>query len=66
MNMVDLARQVADTTLRSKDTQKRLWLKIAEHVIKKHESMCGMVTPHVTHSQLLMHDSVPTLGQWSC
>ena len=39
MNMVDLARQVADTTLRSKDTQKRLWLKIAEHVIKKHEDI---------------------------
>lgn len=36
---VDLARQVANTQLRSKDTQKRLWLKVAKHVIRKDEDI---------------------------
>ncbi len=39
MDDVDLARQVANTQQRSKDTQKRLWLKIAKHVIKKDEDI---------------------------
>lgn len=39
MENVDLARQVANTPLRSKDTQKRLWLKIAKHVIKEDEDI---------------------------
>jgi hypothetical protein len=34
-----LARQVANTQLRSKDTQKRLWLKVAKHVIRKDEDI---------------------------
>lgn len=39
MDNVDLARQISNTPLRSKDTQKRLWLKIAKHVIKKDEDI---------------------------
>ena len=42
MESVDLAREVANTPLRSKDTQdtqKRLWLKIAKHVIKQDEDI---------------------------
>ena len=39
MEKVDLAREVANTQLRSKDTQKRLWLKIAKYVIKQDEDI---------------------------
>ena len=30
---------IAGTTLRDKDRQKKLWLKIAQHVIKKEENI---------------------------
>ena len=39
MEKVDLAREVANTQLRSKDTQKILWLKIAKYVIKQDEDI---------------------------
>lgn len=39
MEDVELARRVANIPIRSNDTQKRLWLKIAKHIIKKDEDI---------------------------
>ena len=36
---VELARSIANIPLKNKDLQKRLWLKIAEHVIKKENNI---------------------------
>lgn len=36
---IELAREIAGRPLRNKDMQKRLWLKIAQHVIKKEENI---------------------------
>ena len=36
---VDLARSIANIPLKNKDLQKSLWLKIAEHVIKKENNI---------------------------
>ncbi len=36
---VDLAREIAGTPLRNKDLQRKLWLKIAQHVIKKENNI---------------------------
>lgn len=44
---VELAREVAGTPLRNKDLQKRLWLKIAQHVIKKDNDIERCVCVHV-------------------
>lgn len=36
---VELARTIANVPLKNKDLQKKLWLKIAEHVIKKENNI---------------------------
>ena len=41
---MELARQIANSPLRSKEVQKKLWLKIAEHVIKEDKDIEKWVT----------------------
>ena len=41
---VDLARVIANSPLRSKEVQKKLWLKIAQHVIKKDRDIEKLVS----------------------
>lgn len=36
---VELARKIAGTPLTNKDLQKKLWLKIAQHVIKEENNI---------------------------
>ena len=36
---VELARQIAGSPVRNKDMQKKMWLKVAQHVIKKEENI---------------------------
>ena len=36
---VELARQVAGSPVRNKDVQRKMWLKVAQHVIKKEENI---------------------------
>ena len=36
---VELARQIAGSPVRNKDVQKKMWLKVAQHVIKKEENI---------------------------
>ena len=36
---VELARQIAGSELRDEEMQKKLWLKVAQHVIEKEKNM---------------------------
>ena len=36
---VELARQVAGSPVRNKDVQRKMWLKVVRHVIKKEENI---------------------------
>ena len=36
---VELARQIAGSELRDVERQRKLWLKVAQHVIKKEKNM---------------------------
>ena len=36
---VDLARQIAGSELRNEELQKKLWLKVAQHVIRKEKDI---------------------------
>ena len=36
---MELARQIAGSTLRDEEMQKKLWLKVAQHVIRKENNI---------------------------
>ena len=36
---VELARQIAGTQLKDEEMQKKLWLKVAQHVIRKEKNI---------------------------
>ena len=56
---VDLAREVAGTSLRNKDLQRKLWLKIAQHVIKKEKDIGRAIQFLQECSLLKIEDILP-------
>ena len=48
---VELARQIAGSELRDEEMQKKLWLKVAQHVINKEKNIEKYVNTYKNQTQ---------------